>query len=491
MYRIAIAGFQHETNTFVTKPTTLAQFQVADSWPEMLQGSDVISGTRGMNLPVAGFIDACVCSGIAHPLPILWCAAEPSGKVTADTFDTITDMIVDRIKALGEIDAVYLDLHGAMVTDAFDDGDSEIIRRVRQTIGPNIPIGVSFDLHANISAEITDLVDAITIYKTYPHLDMVDTGARNFELLVAELNGAGFKLAFSPINCLIPLHAQNTATKPLSDIRAACDALETDGQVVEIALGFTASDTVHTGPSVIVSATSTQTATETARKVSQIFEQNKRLFDTTLFTPDDAIALWSANPETSLLCADVQDNPGAGASSDTVGFLRALVRSDVDRAVVGLICDPEFVAKASIAGIDGVFSAKLGGKSGIAGDTPLMGRYSVDLLKDGVCYNTGEMYRGCISELGQSVKVTCLDAQGSVTVIVTSNPIQCLDQAHFTYFDADLTTMQIIGVKSTLHYRADFEHLVDRVVSVASAGQFPCVLTPDSYSNLSESMTFL
>ena len=78
-----------------------------------------------------------------------------------------------------------------------------------------------------------------------------------------------------------------------------------------------------------------------------------------------------------------------------------------------------------------------------------MGRYRVDLLKDGVCYNTGEMYRGCVSELGQSVKVTCLDANGSVNAIVTSNPIQCLDQAHLTYFDVDLTTMQIIGVKST------------------------------------------
>jgi microcystin degradation protein MlrC len=156
-----------------------------------------------------------------------------------------------------------------------------------------------------------------------------------------------------------------------------------------------------------------------------------------------------------------------------------------------LICDPEFVARASTAGIGGVFSAKLGGKSGIAGDTPLMGRYHLDLLKDGVCYNTGEMYRGCISALGRSAKVTCLDARGSVTAIVTSNPIQCLDQAHFTYFDVDLTTMQIIGVKSTLHYRADFEHLVDRIVSVASTGQFPCVLTPDTYSKLPESMTFL
>lgn len=491
MYRIAIAGFQHETNTFVSKPTTLAQFQVADSWPEMLQGSDVISGTRDMNLPVAGFIDACMRSSNAHPLPVLWCAAEPSGKVKADAFDTITGMMIDGITALGNLDAVYLDLHGAMVTDAFDDGDLEIIRLVREKIGPDVPIGVSFDLHANISAEITDLANIITIYKTYPHLDMADTGARNFELLVAELNGAGSKLAFAPINFLIPLHAQITATKPLSDIRAACDALETDGQVVEIALGFTASDTAQTGPSVIVNAPSTQTATETARKVSQIFEENKHKFDTTLFTPDDAIALWTADPETSLLCADVQDNSGAGASSDTVGLLRALVRSEVDRAVVGLICDPEFVAKAFTVGNGEVFSAKLGGKSGIVDDTPLIGRYRVDLLKDGVCYNTGEMYRGCISELGQSVKVTCLDAQGSVTAIVTSNPIQCLDQAHFTYFDVDLSAMQIIGVKSTLHYRADFEHLVDRVVSVASAGQFPCVLTPDTYSKLPKSMTFL
>lgn len=78
-----------------------------------------------------------------------------------------------------------------------------------------------------------------------------------------------------------------------------------------------------------------------------------------------------------------------------------------------------------------------------------------------------------------------------VTAIVTSNPIQCLDQAHFTYFDVDLTAMQTICVKSTLHYRADFEHLVDRVVSVASAGQFPGVLTPDTYSKLPEPMTFL
>ena len=491
MHRIAIAGFQHETNTFVSAPTTLEQFQVADSWPEMLWGSDVINATYGMNLPVAGFIDACTRSKIARPEPVLWCAAEPSGKVTANAFDTITGLITNGIAALGNVDAVYLDLHGAMVTDAFDDGDLEIIKRVRQIIGPDVPLGMSFDLHANISSQITDIVDAVTIYKTYPHLDMADTGARNFDLLIAQLNGTGSKLAFSPIHYLIPLHAQNTAEKPLSDIRTACDALESERQSIEIALGFTASDTAHTGPSVIVSASTKDIAMETAQTVRQIFAHHKHDFDTTLYTPDDAIALWAADPETSLLCADVQDNPGAGASSDTVGFLRALVNSDVDRAIVGLICDADFVAKAIEVGLGGIFSWDLGGKSGIEGDTPLHGLYRVDQLKDGICYNTGEMYRGCISELGNSVKVTCLDAKGSVGAIVTSNPIQCLDQAHFTYFDIDLSIMQIIGVKSTLHYRADFADLVGRIASVASTGQFPCILKRETYTKLPGSMTFL
>jgi len=490
MRRIAIAGFQHETNTFVSKSTTLTQFQIADSWPRMLHGSDVIDGTQGMNLPVSGFIDACVRSKKIHPLPVLWCAAEPSGKVTQAAFDTITQMIIDGIIALGNLDAVYLDLHGAMVTDAFDDGDLEIIKRVRHTIGPDIPLGVSFDLHANISAEITELVDVVTIYKTYPHLDMADTGARNFEQLMSRLNGIKSNLAFSQINYLIPLHAQNTSSHPLRRIRDACDTLEGPAHV-EVALGFTASDTNHTGPSVIVSAPTQNIAEETAQKVNQFFSQNKYEFDTTLYSCDDAIAIWEADPETSLLCADVQDNPGAGASSDTVGLLRALIKSKVEHAVVGLICDPEFVTMALQVGTGGIFTAQLGGKSGVNGDTPLSGEYRVELIKDGLCKNTGEMYRGCISELGNSVKVTCLDADGSVTAIVTSNPIQCLDQAHFTYFAVDLSIMQIIGVKSTLHYRADFEHLVDRVVSIASPGQFPCVLKPETYTKLPKSMTFL
>ena len=491
MFRIAVAGFQHETNTFVDRPTTLDKFLISDSWPQLLRGAEVLTETSGMNLPVAGFINRCNMSETVKAEPVLWCAAEPSGKVTTEAFETIANMIIEGIAAIEELDAVYLDLHGAMVCDDYIDGDLEIIKRVRKFIGPHVPLGVSFDLHANISADTVNLIDVLTIYKTYPHLDMADTGVRNFDLLLRRLNGETAKLVHLPINFLIPLHAQLTDSAPLNGLRAACDRLERNGTVIEIALGFTASDTPQTGPSVVVSAKDHQTAHDVAQHVVRLFDEDRYNFNTKLYSPEDAVNLWSNSKQTSFVFADVQDNPGAGASSDTTGLLRALVNSDVERAVVGLLCDPQFVSKAAETGVGNVMSAELGGKSGITDDTPLIGQYRVEKIKDGVCYNTGEMYRGCISELGNCVQVRCLDAAGCITAIVTSNPIQCLDQAHFTYFGLDLNSMQIIGVKSTLHYRADFEHIVDRVISVASPGQFPCILIPKKYSYLPNSLAFL
>ncbi|MEM6422636.1 MAG: M81 family metallopeptidase, partial [Pseudomonadota bacterium] len=123
MPRIAIAGFQHETNTFAPQSTTLEDFEIADSWPGMLHGADVITGTAGINLPVAGFAEAAAADPSVALIPLLWCAAEPSGPVTAAAFDHIAGLILDRARAAMPLDGLYLDLHGAMVTEACDDGE--------------------------------------------------------------------------------------------------------------------------------------------------------------------------------------------------------------------------------------------------------------------------------------------------------------------------------------------------------------------------------
>ncbi|MEO1531071.1 MAG: M81 family metallopeptidase, partial [Pseudomonadota bacterium] len=118
MLRVAIAGFQHETNTFAPMSARLGDFEIADSWPALLQGAEVISGTRGLNLPIAGFVQAAEEAGDIALVPLLWCAAEPAAHVTNEAFETITQRLIALLAAAGPVDALYLDLHGAMVTEA-------------------------------------------------------------------------------------------------------------------------------------------------------------------------------------------------------------------------------------------------------------------------------------------------------------------------------------------------------------------------------------
>jgi microcystin degradation protein MlrC len=212
--RIAIAGFQHETNSFATAIAGLSEFEMADAWPPLLTGSEVISGTRGMNLPITGFAEAAG----AHPditlIPILWCSAEPSGPVTAEAFDTISARILDGLRAAAPLDGIYLDLHGAMITERDFDGEGALLRLIRAEVGPDLPIAVSLDLHANLTQAMVDLATSIAIFRTYPHLDMAETGARCLPRLLSHIAGDRPAKALRHAPYLVPLHAQFTGRSP-------------------------------------------------------------------------------------------------------------------------------------------------------------------------------------------------------------------------------------------------------------------------------------
>ena len=175
--RVAVGGFMHETNTFAPSRATFAMFERPDSWPGLSVGQTVLQATKGINIPIAGFVDAAAGVGFALA-PTLWCNAGPSAHVTDDALDRIANDLIARLRAAGPVDAVYLDLHGAMVTESREDGEGAILAKVRAAIGPHVPIVASLDLHANVTTQMFENADALVGFRTYPHVDMAITGQR-------------------------------------------------------------------------------------------------------------------------------------------------------------------------------------------------------------------------------------------------------------------------------------------------------------------------
>jgi microcystin degradation protein MlrC len=174
--RIAIGGFQHETNTFAPSRASFADFQRDGGWPGLRRGDAILDTMVARNLPIAGFI--AQMKGTGHVLlPTAWAATEPSAHVTRDAFERIATMILEGVRD-ARPDAVYLDLHGAIVTEHLDDGEGELLARVRRLVGPDTPIVASLDLHANVTRQMLACADTLVAYRTYPHVDRADTGAR-------------------------------------------------------------------------------------------------------------------------------------------------------------------------------------------------------------------------------------------------------------------------------------------------------------------------
>ncbi len=488
MRRIAIAGFQHETHTFGITKAGFRDFEIADSWPGLLKGAEVISETEGINLPIAGFAEAAMQRSDLELIPILWCAAEPSAHVTDEAFERISTMILDGMREAGSLDGIYLDLHGAMVTESFEDGEGELLRRLRDALGEDIPISMSLDLHANITERMIRHCTSIALFRTYPHLDMAKTGARCLSHLMAQIDGARPAKAFRQVPYLIPLSAQYTGGEPCRSLYEVLREFDAEpDRWADIALGFTAADIPDAGPSIVAYAPTQTEADRIADQIFAAFEDAEAEFDCDLLSATEAVQSAMANTsDKPVIIADVQDNPGAGATSDTTGLLNALVAEGAQGALLGLMHDPEIAARAHLAGAGNIIEGALGGKSGQAGQSPYVGRFRVVSLSDGHCEFTGEMYGGGIAVLGPSAVLDVISEGADVRVVVTSMRSQCLDLGLFTHFGIDPTKARVIGVKSTVHFRADFEPIAAAVLACAAPGVFPCELTKIPYTRLRE-----
>jgi microcystin degradation protein MlrC len=473
MTRIAVGGFLHETNTFAPTKATYEAFVHGGGWPRMETGANVLKTLRRINVGLAGFIEAAEAERW-ELVPTIFTAATPCAHVTEDAFERIAKVMVDGIAAAGKLDAVYLDLHGAMVTEHLDDGEGEILARVRKVIGKELPLVVSLDLHANVTPEMVQHADALIAYRTYPHVDMAETGracARHLKLLLETKQR--FAKAFRQSPFLIPISWQCTNDQPTKGIYEMLARLENKAvPTLSFAPGFPAADFEHCCPSIFAYGRTQAEADAAADAIAALVESHEDDFDGKIYSPDEGVAFameLAKSAKKPVVIADTQDNPGAGGDSDTTGMLRALVRNKAQRAATGVIYDPQSAKAAHEAGEGSTVTLALGGKSGIPGDAPYKETFVVEKLSDGNFVAPGPYFGGRVMEMGPSA---CLRI-GDVRVVIASNKAQLADQAMYRFVGIEPTEQKILVNKSSVHFRADFEPIAEKLLICAAPGAMP------------------
>jgi len=472
---VIVGSICHETNTFASAQADRSAFERRREF----FGDDVPANLRGTNTATGGVIDAADRLDIELRYTVA-AMANPSNVVTAAAYDFYTERVLEGLyDAKSELDAVMLPLHGAMVTEDRFDGEGPLATAVREVVGPDVPIGVTLDLHGNVSDELLSVADVAVAYETYPHVDMAETGRLALSLLLDALEGTIEPvMAVERPPVLISGPKQNTGDGPMAAVMDRARELEAFEDVLKVNVlpGFYPADTPDTGASIVVVADrDAEKAARVANSLGRFVWERRTDFVADGPEPTAAVRraqrLADAADTGPVVIADVGDNPGGGGTADETAVLRELLEREVGTAGFAVICDPEVVADCIAAGVGTERSIRLGGKSDRSSTNPVETQAYVRTVTDGQYVHTGPMSTGSRKNLGRTVVLEC-GPNRAVSVVVTEYRVQPMDAEIWRHVGIQPERLDTLAVKSTNHYRADYEPMASRVIPVNSPGLF-------------------
>ncbi len=474
--RVLIAGFQHETNTFAPSKADWAAFNRGDGFPAFSSGAAMQQKMMGVNIPIAGFIEYAQAQGWGLK-PSAWAGASPSAHVTHEAFETICNAITTDARAL-DFEAIYLDLHGAAVAEHVDDCEGELVARLRAIVGDAMPIVVSLDSHANVTEQLIRLCDGVTCYRTYPHIDMADTGKRAGQLLSERLRrGARQPYWFKRLPFIIALNAQSTMMEPNASFTKrviAQDDIQTSS--VNFATGFPAADFAECGPTLWAYGERAQPVIEQLYDDLVTHRADWRIVvQPAAQAVQKAIELAQQSSNGPVVIADTQDNPGAGGDSNTTGLLHALLAAGAglqfpQQVALGLLSDSVAALAAHQAGEGAIINIGIGrsvdtGWQGMS-EAPVERAWTVKKISDGVVTLEGPMMKGLTVHLGPCAT---LEAEG-IQVCVMSGKKQMLDKQLYRFLGIEPERMKILVNKSSVHFRAAFAPIASHILVAKAPG---------------------
>jgi len=471
--KLVIAQMKHETNTYSPVPTPLARFAAAGATPPV--GAAAVAAYRGTGSAIGAFIELAEQHGAEFVVPIA-ANAWPSGPVEDRAFDHIAQRICDAVA--GGCDGVLLDLHGAMVTQSHEDGEGELLRRIR-ALAPQVPIAAAMDMHTNLYDAFAQRVQVIAGYQTYPHIDMHETGLRAGRALLAQLQGrARPTMAWGRQPMLPHVMRQGSDDSPNRELQARCREMEAQGALcATVFVGFPNTDIEYAGLSaVVVTDHNPALARRWCDELLELAWSQRAQFvyriEPLAESMARARALAEAKPPGSgpVVLLDHSDNCASGGTMDTMTVLGAILDAGLDDVAAFAVFDPQAVQQMIAAGVGARVTLPLGGKLdmpaiGLEGaPRPVSG--TVRLLCDGGYRNHGPMARGEFNNMGPTA---VLDT-GRVKIVVISNHVEPHDLAAFTAVGIAPERHRFVMLKSRIHWRAGLRALAHAVVECAGTG---------------------
>ena len=476
---VFVAGFHHETNTFAPSVADWAAFECGAGYPAYSRGAAMLRKMSGTSVALGGFAQAASEYGWTL-LPSVWAGAMPSNRVTAQAFERICDEINVDLKR-GGFDAVYLDLHGAAVAEGADDAEGELLQRIRAVVGTEMPIVASLDLHANVTERMLKLSSAMTAFRTYPHVDMRETGARAAQMLARRAGALAQARSMHAerVPFLLPLNAQCTLMQPAASVITLLAELEAEHAVeLNFAMGFSAADFAECGPVLFGYGVDAARVHDAVQRLHLEVVSRRAEWSLDLMSPADAIEkaiALAAHSSAPVVIADTQDNPGAGGDSNTTGMLRALIQAKAGarldgRVALGLLFDPASAQAACAAGVGASLALTLGRAvptwSGALTDPPVMAQAKVLAVSDGVVPLFGPMTAGATARLGPCA---CVEVAG-IRVLLSSAKAQMLDLDLYRFLGVEPTQMKLLVNKSSVHFRAAFAPIASHILVAKAPG---------------------
>lgn len=479
--RIAVGGFSHETNSFSNIPVTMDVLE-KNTW----EGSSFTEYFTGVESYEGGLIDEARELGV-ELVPTRMSVLYPSGASTREVFETSRDRLVELLAEAYEkqpYDGIALVLHGAAVADGYPDPEGEILVAIRQRLGREIPIGITLDLHGNITETMTDNADIVIGIKCYPHVDEYAMGRRLMRLMHDSIRDKEtlYTAKVSLPWLLAPALGVTTAG-PAHDVQQFClRREEEDSELVQATFfqGFPYADVPFAGVNVVTLAKTQEAADRNARLIADFAWERRESFKVPLYSAAEAVDLALTYAEGPVIIHESSDNPGGGAPGDGTHLLRELIRRDVPSAF-GHIFDAEVAKQAAAAGVGATIHCRLGGKADTLHGEPLELDAYVKCICDGVFIRKTPLSKGGIKDLGLTAHLVV----GNVHIVVGSDRSQTFDDGPFMVSGVDWTVTPVLALKSSQHFKGWWADKVAGIICCDSPG-IQCsnlALLPFRYTN--------